>query len=713
MFENAKWIAKEDIDKIKPAPIFRKKFQIEKIPRKAQLNICGLGLSRNFLNGKEIGNEVLTTPFTKYDTRVIYNTYDVTHMIRIGENVLGVILGNGCYFVTYERWDVFKPDWMHHPKLIAELLIIFDDGSRIVISSDTSWKTAESAIVYNETKRGEIFDARLYDKNWSKPGFDDFDWGNAFICRSPGGILEPRTCPPICVKKHIVGKYIGNNTYDFGENISGWVRIKAKGTNGQKITIRYSEMLHEDGTIAPERLNTIIGSKTHCDEYIMSGVGIEEWAPSFAYHGFRYAEVIGAPDEFTIIGEMIHTDFEEIGKFTCNNELINKVHLASLRSTLSNFVGLPTDCPQREQNAWTGDALISAEQTLMNFDAVSSYKKWLIDIADTQRPSGQICCMAPSAGWGYNWGSGPAWDSALILIPYYVYFYTGDTSAIKTVWHNMKRYMRFMESMADENLVCFGLGDWCAPEGSKLCPTEFTDTAYFYVDNKTMARCAELMGEDGTGYNKRATEIKASLRKKYVENNMSLDDNTTAIACGIYQDIYNDDEKQAMAKYLAQLIEKRGFHIDCGILGMKYIFSALSEYGYAETIYRMCMNPQYPSYAYWINNGMTTLCEKWDMTCSCNHHMYSEIDMWLYKYIAGIHINEGCKSVFIKPSLIPQITQIYAKHKGVEVSITDNTLLLKTNLSGSLELNGIVQNFEPGVYTFEILHNKEIRNGIK
>jgi alpha-L-rhamnosidase len=696
MFEKAKWIAKEDISEIKAAPLMRKTFYISERPVKAELNICGLGLARSFINGREVGDEVLSTPFTKYDTRVIYNTYDVTDLLTEGKNALGVILGNGCYFVTYYRWDVYKPSWLHHPKLAAELVITYESGKTEKILSDSSWKTSDSAVIYNETKRGEIFDARLYDENWAKADFDDTDWDNVFICRSPGGVTEPRTIPPIRVKKRLKAKYIGNNVYDIGENISGWARIKISGgICGQKITIRYSERLHDDGTIAPEYLNTIIGSDTHCDEYIISGSEKEEWAPSFAYHGFRYAEVTGAPENFELIGEMIHTDFETIGEFSCSDDMLNKIHEAALQSILTNFVGLPTDCPQREQNGWTGDALLSAEQTLMNFDAVSSYKKWLRDIVDTQRPSGQICCIAPTAGWGYNWGSGPAWDSILIQLPYYIYYYTGDLSVVKEFWDNMKLYMQFMESMADNDFVCFGLGDWCPPEGAKPCPTELTDTAYFYVNNKIMARCEELLGSDGTYYKQRAESIKAAVREKYIDNDMFLNDNTTAIACAIYQDLYNDDEKPKAAKHLSELYEKNGFHINNGILGIKYLFTALSEYGYAETVYKLCVNPQCPSYAYWINNGMTTLCEKWDMSDSCNHHMFSEIETWLYKHIAGIHIDEGGKSVRIKPCLIPEIKSVRAKHGNIEVVIENGKITINSDVPGVIEIGEQKQEFSP------------------
>ena len=259
-------------------------------------------------------------------------------------------------------------------------------------------------------------------------------------------------------------------------------------------------MLNDDGSIAPERLNPITGSATHTDKYILRGNGTGKWSPRFACHGFRYAEITGDLDSIDVVGEVVHSAVESIGHFECSNDMRNKIHNASVQSTLTNIQSVITDCPEREQNGWTGDALLSAERSLMNFDMTAVYKKQLADICGTQRPNGQICCIAPTGGWGYNWCSGPAWDSALILIPYHIYFYTGDKSVLANVWDNMKAYMRFIESMSANDEVCFGLGDWCALKGAEVCPTVITDTAYFYFDNKIMAECVEILGEDGVKY---------------------------------------------------------------------------------------------------------------------------------------------------------------------------------------------------------------------
>ena len=272
---------------------------------------------------------------------------------------------------------------------------------------------------------------------------------------------------------------------------------------------------------------------------------------------------------------------------------------------------------------------------------------------------------------------------------------------LEQFWESMELYMGFMESMSEDNTVCFGLGDWCAPDGAEICPTVITDTAYFYMDNKIMARCAELLKKDGAQYAERAKEIKETFRKKFIEPNFFLNDNTTAISCAIYQDLYTDEEKPIAAKHLSDILAQKGYHIDCGILGMKYLFSALSEYGFADTVYKMCINPEYPSYANWINNGMTTLCERWDMKESCNHHMYSEIDMWFYKHIAGIHINEGADFVTIKPCFLEGLLWAKATHKGIEVSWDENCVNIKSNLCGKLIIGEEELLFSAGEYSYK------------
>lgn len=694
MFENAKWIARRDSEEELPAPLLRKSFDLDKEIKNASLAICGLGLGEYYINGEKVSDEVLITPYTNYDKTVIYSVFNVTKQLCKGANAVGAILGNGCYYVTKPRWDVFKPAWMHHPKLIAQLDITYEDGSTLQINSGKDWKTNDSALIYNRTKRGEYYDARKEIKDWCRPEYDDTRWDNAFICRSPGGVIRKMKHPPIRITKEYPAHKISDTVYDLGQNISGWVKIKGKAKRGTKIIIKYAECLDQNGLPDYDKLNTIIGAETHTDTYIFSGKGVEEWSPRFVYHGFRYFEILGAPAGIEVTGQMLHTDVDVIGDFECSDEMLNKLHHMTRISTLTNLHGVPTDCPQREQNGWTGDALLSCEQSLMNYDMTSVYDKWLRDIRDVQRPSGQIPSICPTAGWGYNWSSGPAWDSFLIQCPYLIYKNTGSTAIIKKMWTSMKKYMEFMQSMTDNYLQDYGLGDWCPPDNAPRTPTELTDTAYYYTDAVIMAKCASLTEDDPKPYMELAKEIRRAFREKYVTDGIVNVKTQTALACAIYNGLLADSETAENARILNELVVNNSYNTTCGILGNKFIYSALSDNGYAETAYKMTVNPDYPSYAYWVNNGMTTLCEMWDMKDSLNHHMYSEVDMWFYKHLSGINIDAD--RVIIKPSFLPQLSYVKAHHRGIYVEWDESTITVNSDRDFTLIINNSEYKYEKG-----------------
>lgn len=698
MFEQAKWIAKDNAEQILPAPLFRKVFTVEKPVASARLHVCGLGLGEYYLNGKKIADDVLCTPFTKYDSTVIFNSYDVSSLLRTGSNALGAILGNGCYIFTFPRFDYFKPVWLHHTKLIAQLDITYADGTTAQICSDRSWKSADSPIVYNETKRGEIYDARLEIPGWDTPEFDDSDWQPVFICRSPGGVIRSTDCPPIRVCGEYPAKKISETVYDIGQNISGWVKIKVRGQRDQKIVIRYAEILKDDGTPDFEKLNTIPGAITHTDTYICKGDGIEEWAPRFAYHGFRYFDVTGAPEEFEALGQFVHTDLSVWGEFTCSDPLLNQIHHMCRMSTLSNAMGLVTDCPTREQNGWTGDALLSVDQSIMNYDMESLYSKWFQDIRDEQRPSGQIPGIAPTGGFGYNWGSGPVYDGVLIMTPWLLFQYTGSTRLLKENWESMKKYMEFIATMAEEGMTDFGLGDWCPPPDVTITPSVLTDTAFYYLEAATMAKCAVLLGEDPSVYHETSQLVRKAFRDRFVTDGLVNFHTQTAVSCAIYCGLLEEHELADNAALLNKLVVDHHYRITCGIYGSKFIFSALSEFGYDETLYKMVTNPAMPSYAYWVSQGMTTLGENWNMKDSLNHHMFSEVDMWFYRYLAGIQLSET--GLTIHPHFLQNLDSLRAIHRNVEVSWNKTSLTVISGQSFTLVMDGNAAQYPPGNYCF-------------
>ena len=530
--------------------------------------------------------------------------------------------------------------------------------------------------------------------------FDESKYGNAKICRAPGGVLKLDKSPGIKVIRTVTPVSVDKDIYDFGEAISGWAKIRAKGEAGREIKLEYAEII-ENGEVHPH-INCFLErtGSTHInyDSYIMKGDGQENYAPAFCYHGFRYVKVSGAPENFEIEAQVVHTDLKKIGFFECSDDMLNKIHDASVRSLITNYVGMPTDCPHREQNGWTGDAALSCQQMLFNFDVYPAYEKWMDDILDAQRPSGQLPGIIPTGGWGFNWGSGPAWDACIIIMPWQIYQNTGKKEILIKMWDGMNRYMDYISHMAEGYIVDFGLGDWCPPDWDDVTPAVVTDTALYHVFAKIMAKISEVLGEDGTEYVRLASCIKEAFRNKFFGNE-EFEKKQTYLACIVYQGICEDNECQFYADKLAERIKENGYRFDCGILGIKYVFSVLSDYGYADVAYKAVINPEMPSYAYWMNKGFNTLCESWDITNSCNHHMFSEVDHWFYRHLAGIRLDET--GLVIKPSFV--VDWVKAKHCGIEVSWDSEKIEIISPVPATLEMDG-------KMYPVNIGENKFVRN---
>lgn len=696
---DAKWIGNPGINGHNSV-LLRGDFRTDKRPAKARLFVCCLGYGTVYINGRRVTQDVLTTPFTRFDQRVIYQEYDVEELVDAGRNVIAVHLGNGWYNDVAETWDYEKAVWRHHPKMIGSLELTFEDGSTEYVRTGSGWKTKEGPVTYNHIREGECVDARKAVEGWNEADFDDSLWINASICRGPGGKLDRTNMPPERVVGRLEGKLLQNGIYDFGKNISGWVCFTGKAPAGHETSLYFSER-YKDGQL--DRTNICeftLHELQHCDKYIFRGGEEEYFCPEFEYHGFRYVKVENPPSDFTIWAEEVHTDLKQVGDFTCSDEVLNQLHRMSVNSTLSNYHGIPTDCPHREQNGWTGDALISSEQALLNFDMKDAYEKWMKDFIDVQRPNGQVPGIVPTSGWGYNGGSGPAWDSAMIHIPWYVYQNTKDKSLLTLMWDAMEKYMGFMESMEDEGIVEFGLGDWCPPPDVVLCPTAVTDTAYYYKNACIMAQAAQVLGKDGEYYEKLAARVRRAFRDKFMSGDIREDKSQTSVACKIYQGLCDPEEIPAAAAHLASLLRENGYHIDCGILGAKYIFAALSENGYGEELYRMVINPEMPGYGYWVKQGMTALCEDWPMKSSLNHHMYSEVDCWFYRFLGGIRISE--EGVEIHPVFLKGLDYVKASHRDIEVFYDRECLKVTVPCQAKVILNGETFVVEPGSHQFKL-----------
>jgi alpha-L-rhamnosidase len=518
---------------------------------------------------------------------------------------------------------------------------------------------------------------------WDQPGFDDSLWKRAAICHGPGGEPRPMEMEPCRVLKKIepVSFWAVRPdawVFDMGINMTGWVSVRVSGTSGTAISLRFAEKLTSDGDIDPGNINIFADpEKFQKDIYILKGTSEEVWEPHFTYHGFQYVQVTGfpgIPQLKSITGCVVHTDLSTRGSFSCANELLNKIQAAARLSTLGNYHGIPTDCPHREKNGWTGDAALSAEQILLNFSPDKGYWKWLQDMVDCQRPNGQLPGIVPTGGWGYNWGSGPAWDSVLILLPWYLYLYRGDKEILSRYYESMKKYIDFVGTMATDNIVGFSLGDWCPPEGGPdafKSPLIVTDTAIYAMLCQKVSDIAKILGflDDAGKYRRLHKNIVTSFNLAFVDTATGevAGDCQTSYACALYADLVVGPIREQVIDKLVQLVEQNDRHIDCGIIGTKYIMQVLADVGRTDLAYAIATQTTFPGWGHWIMQGATTLWETWNGNASRNHHMYSDISAWFYKCLAGINpdpAEPGFKHVIVKPSPMPDLSWVQCSHES-------------------------------------------------
>jgi alpha-L-rhamnosidase len=684
---SAKWIGAPTDAMVEPAPMFRKAFSVDRNIKSATLFISGLGYYEASLNGGKVGDHVLDPKFTRYDRRVLYVTHDVSPQVRRGDNVIGVMLGNGWYnYHTANAWDFDSAPWRARPKLLLQLELEFTDGTRRTVVSDESWRYATGPIRFDGMLNGDVYDARLERAGWDAPGYDDSAWEAARVAEAPKGALSAQMTQPIRVTGvlkpvRITQPKPGVFLYDLGQNIAGTARLAVTGPAGAEVKLQYGELLHGDGTLNQGNINSFCKTgECQTERYTLKGEGTEVWTSRFMYHGFQYVQVTGFPGEpalENLEALVMHTDVDSVGSFECSNALLNRIQQATRWSYVNNLHGHPTDCPNREKNGWTGDAHLAAETGLYNFDVPAMYTQWMLDFQDEQKPTGELPGIVPTGGWGYAWGNGPAWDSAYILIPWYLHQHHGDLRILARHYENMKRYVDYLTTRADNGIVSIGLGDWCPAE--TVTPAKVTSTAYYYVDARIVARCAELLGrtDDAAKYTRLADSIRSAFNREFLDRNTKryANGSQTALSCALYQGLVDPADREAVVAHLVAEVGRRNNHLDCGILGAKYLLHALSEHGRADLAYKVAAQTSFPSWGHWIEQGATTLWENWNGEGTHNHVMFGDVSAWFFNTLAGIRPDPaapGFKRVIIKPAIVGDVTWVQCHHDSIHGRIVSN-----------------------------------------
>jgi alpha-L-rhamnosidase len=644
-----------------PVGYLRRSFPVGAPVASARLFITARGLYEARLNGERIGDAVLTPGWTDYARRIQYQTYDVTGLLRDGENVLGALLGDGwyCGFLGFDAKRA-GARYGRAPELLAQLAITFADGTQARIVTGTGWRSSTGAILHADLLMGEAQDSGQEPRGWDRPGFDASGWLGV-TCRDRDAtplVADPG--PPVRVTEDLAPRCIsrgpgGTFIVDFGQNLAGWLRLTVDGPAGRHVRIRHSEVLAEDGRLYTDNLRTA----RQADEFISSG-SAEIFEPHFTLHGFRYAEISGYPGELgaeQVVARVVHSDTPVSGSFESSEGWLNQLMRSIDWGQRGNFISIPTDCPQRDERlGWLGDAQIFARTACYNRDTASFFGKWLDDVADAQLPSGAFTDIAPSLR--ADWSGAAGWGDAGVIIPWTVYTMYGDRGILERHYGAMTAWMEFIARDNPDFLRTRNLGnnygDWLAP-GDDRTSRELLATAYWAYDAALMAEIAGVIGRpgDAAAYRALGAKIGSAFAAAYVADDGQLASGTqTSYALGLHMNLIPDALRAAAAAHLVDAIRQAGWRLTTGFVGVGYLLPVLSSHGYSSVAYRVLEQDALPSWRYMLDGGATTMWERWDgwtrehgfqspSMNSFNHYAFGAVGEWIYRFVLGIDCAPG------------------------------------------------------------------------
>ncbi|MCB8981590.1 MAG: family 78 glycoside hydrolase catalytic domain [Ardenticatenaceae bacterium] len=684
----AKWITPdwdEDPSQPQPSPLLRRGFAAEVGLVTARLYATSLGLYELKLNGQHVTDTVLNPGWTSYEHRLQYQTYDVTELIRAGDNVLGAMLGEGWYrgYMGHRGHHNLYGDQL---ALLGQLVLTYENGRIQTVTTDETWRAAHGPIQLSDLYMGEMYDARLEKSGWDQPGYDDTEWRGVRQIDHPQDIIVAQEGPPMRRMAEIQPTAIlhspkGETILDFGQNMVGWVRLRVRGPAGSTITLRHAEVLDQQGNLYTENLRTA----AQLIRYTLKGTEADElYEPHFTFQGFRYVAVEGfpeaiTPDKFT--GIVIHSDMPTTGTFECSNPLINQLQQNIVWGQKGNFVDVPTDCPQRDERlGWTGDTQVFVRTASFNMNVAAFFTKWLRDLSADQLPDGRIPFVVPDVlskmnEAGVSSAGAAAWSDAAVICPWTIYLCYGDTRLLAEQYDSMVAWVEFMRRRAGNNYLWqrdYQFGDWLDYRGQDarrpmpVTNNELVATAFFAYSTQLLAKIAYALGktDDAQEYAALVEKIKAAFNAEFVTPNGRIGPNThTAYVLALYFDLLPEATRPLAAARLADEIRRGGYRVTTGFAGTPYLCHVLSQHGYTDVAYKLLNQENYPSWLYPVKKGATTIWERWDgikpdgtfqdaSMNSFNHYAYGAIGDWLYQVVAGLEVDPtapGYKRIHIQP----------------------------------------------------------------
>ncbi|MCK4880306.1 MAG: glycoside hydrolase family 78 protein [Bacteroidales bacterium] len=722
----ADWITpawEEDVTKSNPAPYLRKEFTLSKAIKNARLYISAQGLYQVEINGKRVGEQEFTPGWTSYDTRLQYQTYDITAQLVQNQNAIGIILGDG-WFRGNLGWIDGRNNWGDQLAAIAQIIVEYPDGSKATISTDESWKAATGPILESDIYNGEVYDANKELNGWSSISYDDSNWKTTKILETSKKILIAPEGPPVKIVNKLeplsIKKTEEGWLVDMGQNMVGWIRIKASGNKGDVLTLKHAEVLDKEGNMYYENLRAAECTNT----YLLKGEAGETFEPHFTFQGFRYVMISGYPGALSsddIRGMVIHSDMKPSGTFTCSDPMINQLQHNIVWGLKGNFLDVPTDCPQRDERlGWTGDAQVFAPTACFNVDAATFYTKWLRDLAADQDKDGSIPHVIPNI---LGHGGATGWADAGIMIPWAIYLDYGDVSVLENQYESMKQWIAYMKQRAGEDLIWEGdphFGDWLSFASTRsdymgaYTHKDLIATAYYAYSSSIVAKVANILGheQDEAYYTKLSENVRVAFNEEFVTPKGRLVANTqTAYTLALAFDLLEEETAEKSAGYLAGDVEQFE-HITTGFLGTPLISLTLTDMGRNDLAYQLLNRKEYPSWLYPVTMGATTIWERWDGQKpdstfqnpgmnSFNHYAYGAIGKWMYQVVAGIGIDEnnpGYKHIIINPRPGGGLTSARATHQSMYGEIASGwelegekltmTVDIPANTSASIHIPG-------------------------
>jgi alpha-L-rhamnosidase len=665
-----------------PRPRYlRKSFVTAKPVACAKVYASALGLYELHINGARVGEDCLTPGWTDYDKRVYYNTYDVTNLLLQGDNAVGAILADG-WFSGLLGWAPKRNNYGDKTRFLAQMYIEYADGTSETLFTDDSWKANTGPMQEADIYMGEVYDATAGLPGWDTAGFDDTSWKPVDVTREisakllayPGvNVKQFAEIAPVNITEPNQGVFV----FDMGKNFAGFAKLKVKGNYGDRITLRFAERLNSDGTVY---LTNLRGARA-VDTYICKGDGVEIWQPKFTFHGFQYVEVTGLSDKpgpDTVTGIAISSDTPLVGSFQCSDEVANKLYSNIVTTQQSNFIDIPTDCPQRDERlGWTGDAQVFIRAATYNTDVSAFFTKWLVDLEDAQSAAGAFPKVAPRK---YNLDDGPAaWGDAGTVCPWTIYQVYGDKRLLEKHYPAMTKWVEFSKKHSKDLIrPSTGYGDWLNIKADTR--KDLLATAYFAYSTKLTAQAAQVLGKsaDARRYNKLFRQIKLAFNKKFVaEDGKIASDTQTAYVLALAFDLLPKDKRQIAAKRLMDNIEKRNWHLSTGFIGTKDLMTTLTEVGRTDVAYKLFQQDSFPSWGFSVKNGATSIWERWDGWTpdrgfqdpnmnSFAHYSFGAVAEWMFKTIAGIDTDgAGYSKIIIRPRPGGSLTWAGGSYKSI------------------------------------------------